>query len=285
MCEKQLPEWKFTRDNYSIVWQGPVTMCHYNPIDDEEDEGFPFIGNVVDQHIVCACWDDENRKDMGMIPAMVNVHITICKQIHNYSISRDLIKDENFSILIDNILRNQLLSFGERITSPRYISSIIIKIAIPNDSMPIISAWYIDHDGNPCDFEELAINEIKKDEAHRMAKYLVDLAGDIDAIRKIRNIIPGMDGYWKDYVQKKYPDAYDPFEKKLLETMSHIKEDAVVAEEPSKPKTSREKLKSIYNNDILKMVVEGMIIRDKQIDTFTDSECDIVAESLEKTCF
>lgn len=286
MCEKQLPEWKFTRDNYSIVWQGPVTMCHYNPIDDDdEDEGFPFIGNVVDQHIVCACWDNENSKDMGMIPAMINVHITICKQIHNYSISRDLINDGNFSILIDNILRNQLLSFGENITSPRYISSIIIKIAIPNDSMPIISAWYIDRDGNPLDFEELAINEIKKDEAHHMAKYLVDLAGDINAIRKIRNIIPGMDGYWKDYVQEEYPDAYDPFEKKLLETMRHIKEDAVVAEEPAKPKTSREKLKSIYNNDILKMVVEGMIIRDKQIDTFTDSECDIVAESLEKICF
>ena len=145
MCEKQLPEWKFTRDNYSIVWQRPVTMCPYNPIDDDEDEGFPFIGNVVDQHIVCACWDNENTKDMGMVPAMINVHITICKQIHNYSISRDLIKDENFSILIDNILRNQLLSFGERITSHRYISYIIIKIAIPNDSMPIISDWYNDH--------------------------------------------------------------------------------------------------------------------------------------------
>lgn len=286
MCEKQLPEWKFTRSNYSIVWQGPVTMLHYNPIDDdEEDEGFPFIGNVVDQHIVCACWDNENSKDMGMVPAMINVHITICKQIHNYSISRDLITEGNFSILIDNILRNQLLSFGENITSPRYISSIIIKIAIPNDRMPIINARYIDQDGDPWDFEELAINEIKKDEAHHMAKYLVELAGDINAIRKIRNIIPGMDGYWKDYVQENYPDAYDPFEKKLLETMRHIKEDAVVAEDATKPKTSREKIKSIYNTDILNMVVEGMIIRDKQIDKFSDSECGIVAESLEKISF
>lgn len=286
MCEKQLPEWKFTRDNYSIVWQGPKTMHLYYPMDDDnEDESFPFIGNVVDQSIVCACWDNKNSKDMGMVPSMINVHITICKQIHNYSVSRGLITEGNFSILIDNILRNQLLSFGEAVTSPRYVKAINIKIAIPNDNIPIINARYIDQDGDPWDFEELAIDEIRKDEAHRMAKYLVDLAGDINAIRKIRNIIPGMDGYWKDYVQEEYPDAYDPFEKKLLETMRHIKEDAAVSVEPAKPKTSREKLKSIYNNDILNMVVEGMIIRDKEIDKFTDSECDIVAESLdEATC-
>lgn len=281
MCEKQLPEWKFTRDNYSIVWQGPKTMHLYYPMDDdEEDESFPFIGNVVDQSIVCACWDNKNSKDMGLVPAMINVHITICKQIHNYSVSRGLITEGNFSILIDNILRNQLLSFGETVTSPRYVKAINIKIAIPNDNIPIINARYIDQDGDPWDFEELAIDEIRKDEAHRMAKYLVDLAGDINAIRKIRNIIPGMDGYWKDYVQEEYPDVYDPFEKKLLETMRHIKEDAAVSAEPAKPKTSREKLKSIYNNDILNMVVEGMIIRDKEIDKFSDSECDIVAESL-----
>lgn len=286
MCEKQLPEWKFTRDNYSIVWRGPAAMHLYYPMDDDgEEESFPFIGNVVDQSIVCACWDNKNSKDMGLVPSMINVHITICKQIHNYSVSRGLITEGNFSILIDNILRNQLLSFGETVTSPRYVKAINIKISIPNDNIPIINARYIDQDGDPLDFEELAIDEIRKDEAHRMAKYLVDLAGDINAIRKIRNIIPGMDGYWKDYVQEEYPDAYDPFEKKLLETMRHIKEDAAVSVEPAKPKTSREKLKSIYNNDILNMVVEGMIIRDKEIDKLSDSECDIVAESLdEATC-
>lgn len=288
MCEKQLPEWKFTRDNYSIVWQGPAQMYRYNPIDDEdENESFPFIGNVVDKRIVCACWDNEDAKNAGFVPAMIDVHITICKQIHNYSVSRDLITEGNFSILIDNILRNQLLSFGETVTTPRYVKAINIKIAIPNDHMPIINARYIDQDGDPWVFEdeELAINEIKKDEANRMAKYLVELAGDIDAIRKIRSIIPGMDGYWKDYVQEEYPDVYDPFEKKLLETMNHIKGTAVVAMDPAKPKTSREKLKSIYNNDILRMVVEGMIIRDKEIDKFSDSECDAVAESLEKISF
>lgn len=35
MCEKQLPEWKFTRDNYSIVWQGPKTMHLHYPMDDD----------------------------------------------------------------------------------------------------------------------------------------------------------------------------------------------------------------------------------------------------------
>ena len=89
-----------------------------------------------------------------------------------------------------------------------------------------------------------------------------------------------MDGYWKDYVQEVYPDAYDPFEKKLLETMSHIKGTAVVAIDAAKPKTNREKLKSIYNADILNMVAEGMKLRNKEIDKLTDEECDIVAESI-----
>ena len=281
MCEKQLPEWKFTRDNYSIVWQGPATMYCYSPIDDDdENESFPFIGNIVDKRIVCACWDNEDAKNAGFVPAMIDVHITICKQIHNYSVSRSLITDGNFSILIDNILRNQLLSFGESVTSPRYVKSITVKIGIPNDNMPIINAKYVDRNGDTCEFEELAIAEIRKDEACHKAKYLVDLAGDINAIRKIRSIIPGMDGYWKDYVQEMSPDAYDDFERKFLETMNHIKEDVVVAEEPAKPKTSREKLKSIYNNDILHMVVEGMIIHDSEIDKLTDSECDIVAEGI-----
>ena len=282
MCEKKLPEWKFTRDNYNIVWRGPAAMYRYNPVidDDDENESFPFIGNVVDQRIACACWDNEDAQNAGFVPAMIDVHITICKQIHNYNVSRDLITDGHFSILIDNILRNQLLSFSETITSPRYVKSITVKIGIPNDSMPIINAKYVDRNGDTCEFEELAITEIRKDEACHKVKYLVDLAGDINAIRKIRSIIPGMDGYWKDYVQEMYPDAYDGFERKFLETMNHIKEDAVIAEEPAKPKTSREKLKSIYNNDILHMVVEGMIIHDNEIDKLTDSECDIVAEGI-----
>ncbi len=286
MCDKHLPEWKFARDNYNIMWTGPASTCNYNPIleDEEEGEGFPFIGKVVDQHFVCACWDSEDSKNMGMVPSMIHVHVTICRQLLTDITARVLMKDETFTIPIDTILRNHLLAFGDMagrvVTSPSYIKSIIIKIGIPNSGLPTIEAKYFDQDGDGWDFEELAIEEIRKDEANRMGNYLVDLAGEIDAIRKIQEIIPKMDGYWKDYVQEVYPDAYDPFEKKLLETMSHIKGTAVVAIDAAKPKTNREKLKSIYNADILNMVAEGMKLRNKEIDKLTDEECDIVAESI-----
>lgn len=286
MCDKQLPEWKFTRNNYNIVWRGPASTCNYNPIleDEEEGEGFPFIGKVVDQHFVCACWDNEESKNMGMVPSMIHVHVTICRQLLTNITARELMKDETFGIPIDAILRNHLMAFGDMagraVTSPIYIKSITVKIGIPNTGLPIIEAKYFDQDGDGWDFEELAIEEIRKDEANRMGNYLTDLAGEIDAIRKIQAIIPKMDSYWKDYVQEVYPDAYDPFEKKLLETMSHIKETAVVAIDASKPKTSREKLKTSFNADILNMVTEGMKLRNKEIDKLTDEECDIVAESI-----
>lgn len=286
MCDKSVSEWKFTRNNYNIVWSGPAETCYYNPIieDEEEGEGFPFIGKVVNQHFVCACWDTEDSKNMGMVPSMIHVHVTICRQLLTNITARELMKDETFGIPIDTILRNHLTAFGDMagrtVTSPRYIESIIVKIGIPNDGIPTIKAKYFDKDGDGWDFEELAIEEIRKDEACRTGNYLVDLAGEIDAIRKIQEIIPKMDSYWKDYVQEVYPDAYDPFEKKLLETMSHIKGTAVVAIDAAKPKTSREKLKSIYNVDILNMVTGGMKLHDKEIDKLTDEECDIVAESL-----
>ena len=286
MCDKHLPEWKFTRNNYSIVWRGPANTCNYNPMleDEEEGEGFPFVGKVVDQHFVCACWNSEDSKNMGMVPSMIHVHVTICRQASTNSIARELLKDETFGIPIDTILRNHLITFGDMagrtVTSPIAIKSIIVKIAIPSNGLPTVEAKYFDQDGDGWDFEELATEEIRKDEACRMGNYLADLAGEIDAIRKIRAIIPKMDSYWKDYVQEVYPDAYDRFERKLLETMRTIKEGAAVAEDMTKPKTNREKLKSIYNVDILSMVAEGMKLHDKEIDKLTDEECDIVAESI-----
>ena len=282
MCDKSLPEWKFTRTNYSIVWRGPANTCNYNPIleDEEEGEGFPFIGKVVDQHFVCACWDNEDSKNMGMVPSMIHVHVTICRQLLTDINARELMKDETFGIPIDTILRNHLSIFVSDVTSPCAIKSIIVKIGVPNNGLPTIDAKYFDQNCNACDFEELAIEEIRKTEACRMGNYLADLAGEIDAIRKIRAIIPKMDSYWKDYVQEVYPDAYDRFERKLLETMRTIKEGAAVAEDMTKPKTNREKLKSIYNVDILSMVAEGMKLHDKEIDKLTDEECDIVAESI-----
>lgn len=286
MCDKHLPEWRFTRNNYSIMWQGPANTCNYNPVieDEEEGEGFPFIGKVVDQHFVCACWDSEESKNMGMVPSMIHVHVTICRQMLADITARVLMKDETFTIPIDAILRNHLITFGDMagraVTSPHVIESIIVKIGIPNNGLPTIDAKYFDKDGDGWDFEELAIEEIRKTEVNRMENHLADLAGEIDAIRKIRAIIPKMDSYWKDYVQEVYPDAYDRFERKLLETMRDIKEGAAVAEDTSKPKTSREKLKSIYNTDILSMVIEGMKLNDKEIDKLTDEECDIVAESI-----
>lgn len=288
MCDKQLPEWKFTRNNYSIVWRGPANTCNYNPAfeDEEEGEGFPFVGKVVDQHFVCTCWDSEESKNMGMVPSTIHVHVTICRQMMTNSIARELMKDETFGIPIDTILRNHLIIFGHNVTSPRYVKSIIVKIAIPNDDLPTIEAKYFDPDGDSWDFEELAIEEIRKTEANRTGNYLADLAGEIDAIRKIRAIIPNMDSYWKDYVQEVYPDAYDHFERKLLETMRDIKEGAAVAaaaEDATKPKTSREKLKSIYNTDILNMVTEGMKLHDREIDKLTDEECDLVAEGIGQT--
>lgn len=285
MC-KEIAPWRFTRKNYSIMWSGPANTCNYNPVieDEEEGEGFPFIGKVVDQHFVCACWDNEESKNMGMVPSMIHVHVTICRQLLADITARELMKDETFAIPIDAILRNHLITFGDMVghvvTSPRAIESIIVKIGVPNNGLPTIDAKYFDKDGDGWDFEELAIEEIRKTEANRMGNYLADLAGEIDAIRKIRAIIPNMDSYWKDYVQEVYPDAYDRFERKLLETMRGIKEGAAVAGDTSKPKTSREKLKSIYNTDILNMVTEGMKLRDKEIDKLTDEECDIVAESI-----
>lgn len=285
MSSKMLNPWKFTRDNYSIVWQSPDTTTRYIPTDDEPDnEEFNFSGTCVTKHYVCACWDNEDTRNMAMVPCMITVHVTMCRQDHPYSLSRNLLMNQTFQIPIDNILRNQLVIFSDEVTSPRYISAIRIKIAIPNNSLPTIEAIYCDPDGDVHDVEETGFGEIAKDEDARIWKELKELASDIDAIRKVRTIIPRMDSYWKDYVEYMYPELYDSFEKELLKSMAIIKNSAMSAADAAtmatKAMSSRDRIQPQCNPEILDMVAQGMCIYKKEIDKFDDSQCEAIAESL-----
>lgn len=284
MCNKKLDPWKFTRDNYSIVWESPDTTTHYIPTYDEPDnEEFDFSGTCVTKHYVCGCWDNKECRDMAMIPHMITVHVTMCRQDHPYSLSRSLLMNQTFQIPIDDILRNQLLIFSDVVTSPCYISAIRIKIAIPNNSLPTIEAVYCDPDGDVNPVEETGFGEIANAEDTRIWKELKELASDIEAIRKVRAIIPRMDSYWKDYVEYMYPDLYDSFEKVLLNSMDIIKNSAASAMDSAKKLSAREHIMPQCNPEILDMVAQGMGIYQKEIDKCDDSQCEAIAESMSIT--
>ena len=284
MCKK-LDPWKFTSDNYSIVWRSPESTTHYYTFDDDpEDRQFDFNGICVNQNLVCACWDNKDCRDMAMTPHMITVHVTICREEWNYMRGRDLMMNETFQLPVDSILRNHLIVFSEHVTSPRYISAIKIKIAIPINNQPSIEAYYCDPDGDVHDVEKTLLGENTKYDLNQKQRELNDLASDIEAIRKIRAIIPKMDGYWKDYVQEIYPDLYDSFEKTLLKSMEIIKSSADSAASASdlagKKKSARELIMPEVNVDILCMVSYGMVIYNREIARFTDSECEAVLEAM-----
>lgn len=275
--------WKFTTNNYSIVWQGPVTTSMYYPQDDDpEDQQFAFTGICVDRRVMAACWYDDEAMHMGIVPSMIPIHFTICRQAPAISATRDLTMNESFQIPMDNILVNHILEFDNIITRPYQIKLIKIKIGIPNDDLPTIDAIYCDQDGDTYEIQKTLLGKMWEAEHKRIRSALIGLASDIDSIRAIQRIIPKMDGYWKDYVEEMYPDEYDSFEKALLNSLSTIRNSASRAANIAveKKATPRELIMPEWNIEILEMVVEGMAIYEKSIKGLSDDQCEAIWESM-----
>lgn len=275
---KKIAPWKFTADNYSIIWQGPVTTSLNHPEDDYwEDPQFDFMGTCVDQHVMTACWISDESKAMGMVPDMIPIHFTICREVPVSSTARDLIMNESFQIPMANILQNHLMVIDDTVTGPSYIKAIKIKIAIPNNALPSMEASYCDPDGGVHDIQETIVNDTWEAEHKRIRTSLIDLATNVNAVAAIRSIIPEMDLYWKAYVRQMYPSEYEIFEANLGDCIQEIKAGRATSAESTN--TYHDLIKPRYNSEILTMVSEGMGIIGHQLSSLDEATCKDIYES------
>lgn len=279
MCKKMTP-WKFTSDNYSIVWQGPATTTLYHPSDDyEEERQFEFMGTCVDQHVMAACWRTDDAKSMGMVPSMIPIHFTICREVPTFSTARVLMMNESFQIPMAEILQTQLMVIDETVSDPCHIKAIKIKIAIPNNELPSMDAVYCDPDGEVHEIQETIVDNTWAHERKRVCIALIDLATDVDAVAAIRSIIPNMDVFWKAYVEQMYPSDYEIFKANLEDCIQEIQDGRACAAKDAT--TYRERIMPRYNPEIMTMVSEGMAIVGSQIKSLDEATCKDIYESRE----
>lgn len=275
---KTIDPWKFTAGNYSIVWQGPVTTTMHHPQDDcEEEHRFDFMGTCVNQHVMAACWNNDDAKAMGLVPDMIPIHFIICREVPASSTARDLIMNESFQIPMANILQHHLMIIDDVVNSPAQIKEITIKIAIPNTELPSMEASYRDPDGDVHDIQETIVDDTWEAHRNRVHMLLICLTADVNAVAAIRNIIPEMDLYWKAYVHQMYPSEYELFTANLGDCIQEIKAGRVTSAESTN--TYHDLIKPRYNSKILTMVSEGMAIVGQQLDSFDEATCKDIYET------